>query len=276
MHAPRSHQGPSGRPDRLWLIAGTGEGPALAEALLVRGWRLRVSVVSEPAGRAYSPHPNQELAIGAIGDAAGDPGGGVRAELEAAARTGDPFRWIVDASHPFATTITAALAAACREGGQPLLRLIRPELSGGRTSELDNLEALRGLIPSGRRLLLAVGARRLAAAIRYSPGAIHHARILPTADGLRQAMAADLAPERVACLRPSALACGVEEALCRRWRIDTVLARASGGSTEAHWRAISAALELELLLLRRPPEPAGVEALHFEDLLARLGALVSA
>ena len=274
MHAPRSHQRPARGSDRIWLIAGTGEGPALTAALRERGWRLRVSLVGAQAGRAYTPHPGLELAIGAIGAmgaAVADPEAGVRAELEAAALAADPFRWVVDASHPFATVITAALASVCRERRQPLLRLLRPPLHGGQVISLSGLDELQERVAPGRRLLLALGARRLAEAISHCPQAHHHARILPSAEGLRQAMAAGLAPERVACLRPSADSCAVERALCRRWRIETLLARASGGSTEAHWRAISAERNLELLLLRRPSEPQGVEALPFAALLAKLG-----
>ena len=55
-----------GRP-RVWLLAGTGEGPPLAEALGRRGWQVRVSVVSAAAALAYQPRPWLQLAVGAIG-----------------------------------------------------------------------------------------------------------------------------------------------------------------------------------------------------------------
>jgi precorrin-6A/cobalt-precorrin-6A reductase len=84
-------------------------------------------------------------------------------------------------------------------------------------------------------------------------------------------MAAGLRPDRVACLRPGTDA-AVERALCRRWGIETVLCRRSGGHTETLWREVAAAERLQLLLLDRPPEPAGVEALAGPELLARIGA----
>ena len=63
MHArPAHHPG-----NRLWLLSGTGEGPLLAKALLARGWRLRVWVVSGAAARSYSAAPALELAVGPIG-----------------------------------------------------------------------------------------------------------------------------------------------------------------------------------------------------------------
>lgn len=254
------------RADQLWLISGTGEGPPLARALLERGWRLRVCVVGSAAALAYAAHPQLELRVGALGDAAD-----LERALAAASAAGDPPRWVVDGTHPFATRISAALAAACGARGQPLLRLRRTLLPAEGATLLSGLEALAEVPLQGRALLLAIGARQLRPALALSPGARHHARLLPSADALATAMAAGLPPDRVACLRPGA-GTAVEQALCRRWGIDAVLCRRSGGRTETLWRQVAAAEGLELLLLDRPAEPAGVEALTQAALLARIGA----
>jgi len=248
---------------RLWLVAGTGEGPELAERLLALGWQLTVSVVSAPAALAYRPHPALSLRVGALaGEAA------VEAELAAAATSGHPYAVVVDASHPFACQVSRQLEAGCTRRGQRLLRLQRPTLKGPATL-LPTLEDLRAVPLAGQHLLLAIGARQLAAAVSLSPGALHHARLLPSASSLQQAMAAGLSGERVACLRPgSTLA--VERALVRRWRISTVLARQSGGFTEELWRRICRSEGLSLLLLCRPQELAGVESLDAAALLATL------
>ena len=251
----------------IWLVAGTGEGPPLAARLLGRGWRVRVSVVSQAASRAYAPHPRLEMAVGAIcADAggAGDPVAAVLAELRAAAHRGQACRWVIDASHPFARRISAGLATACRLQGQPLLRLRRPQPEAPGAGILPDLPALEAERLADRRLLLAIGARRLAEAMGHCPGAIHHARLLPSPEALRQAMAAGIAAERVACLRPPGeadAAAAIEAALCRR----------SGGPSETHWRRICEDLGLRLLLLERPPEEPGVMALTLESLLARVG-----
>ncbi|MFZ0409557.1 MAG: precorrin-6A/cobalt-precorrin-6A reductase [Cyanobium sp.] len=282
MHAPPFHQGAGpARPQApwLWLIAGTGEGPRLAEALLQAGWQLRVSVVSASAARAYAPHPGLRLAVGPIGSGLREasPLDGVRRELARARQSHGPFRWVIDASHPFASQITAALEQGCEEGGVPLLRLWRPELPGSGVRILADLPELNGLASRGERWLLAIGARRLAEAIHHSAGALHHARILPRPQALQQAMAAGLPAERVACLQP--LPTGsqrplVEEALCRRWRIETVLCRRSGGPGEAHWRGLCSDLGLRLLLLERPAEPGGLLSLPLQSLLERVGTAI--
>lgn len=287
MHMPpqRPHpaDGPANRPQvlasagsrrpRLWLISGTGEGPPLARQLLQRGWRLRVSVVTAAAARAYPRHPDLELTIGALGEAQGEtPQQAVARELSRAEALADPFVWVVDATHPFALQISAALAEVCQGRCQPLLRLQRDPVPQGGALLLEQLSDLGEHCRPGERLLLAIGARQLAEAIAASPAVLHHARVLPAPLALRQALAMGLAPDRLACLRPTAASLPVEIALCRRWRIDSVLCRQSGGEGERRWHQACQILGLRRLLLRRPPEPLGVCALAMAELLQRLGS----
>ena len=258
---------------RLWLFAGTGEGPPLARRLLQRGWRLRVSLVSAAGARAYPLHPRLELAVGALGESTGESAAeSLARQLRRERQQGDPFRWLVDATHPFACRISADLARVCGELRQPLLRLQRPPLPPGRSLLLEELGDLPVVCRPGERLLLAIGARRLEEAIKASPGALHHARVLPSPQALRLAMAVGLEPQRLACLRPGPGSLPIEIALCRRWQISTVLCRQSGGEGESRWHQVCEALGLRLLLLRRPPEPSLVCALELQELLQRLGA----
>jgi precorrin-6A/cobalt-precorrin-6A reductase len=299
MHDPAGRQ-----PLRLWLIAGTGEGPRLARQLLERGWQLEVSVVTAAASLAYPAHRHLRLLVGALAG-----GEAIRQRLAMAAAAGQPYAAVVDASHPFARQISAQLAEALgqqkqqqlgqRQLGQGqlaqgqledrptgqlparplLLRLERPLLSNPSDRLLADLEALapHRLAPhclAGRRLLLAIGARQLGRAVALSPGALHHARLLPTAEALQRAMAAGIAPERLACLRPGGGGeAALLAALLRRWRIDVILCRQSGGITETLWRQLAACQGCELLLLRRPADPAGVTGLAEAELLARLEQL---
>jgi len=106
--------------------------------------------------------------------------------------------------------------------------------------------------------------------VAASPGVLHHARLLPQGDALATALAAGLPPQRLAPLRPGGDG-RIERALCRKWQIETVLCRRSGGANEERWHRICAALGVRLLLLERPGEPGRVEALPLERLLQRLG-----
>ena len=261
MQAGAEHQ-PGGL---LWLISGTGEGPLLARELLARGWRLRVHVVSAAATRSYPASERLTLAVGPLGDA-----DAIAAALGRAALAQQGPRWVVDATHPFAVRISTDLVMACRGIGQPLLRLVRPNLPATGARLLPVLGALAEEPLRGQGLLLAIGARELARAVRCSPEAIYHARILPNPQALAAAMAAGLEPGRVATLRPGGSA-AIERALCRRWGIAAVLCRRSGSPSEAHWHHLAAAEGLRLLLLERPPEPKGVSGLDLAALLQRLG-----
>lgn len=275
MHGRRSHQP---QPRRLWLFSGTGDGPPLARALLAQGWRLRVSVVTAEAARPYPQHRQLQVWVGPLGGSAA-----LVEALRAAALAGEPFTAVIDATHPFAARIHHSLAAGCRQAALPLLALERPAAAAlaplAGLEWLEQLDALARAGLSGERLLLAIGARHLGAAVAASPGAIHHARLLPRPSALVQALAAGVAPERIACLQPGA-AGAVETALVRQWRIQAIVARQSGPPTELLWRRVAAATGCRLLLLRQPtahqdparPDPAGPIRLDAAALLARLAA----
>lgn len=248
------HDPPLDQP-RVWLLAGTGDGPRLTRALLQRHWRVRVSVVSPAAAEAYEGLAVESIAIGALGGV-----DGIAAELKRQTM----LKWVVDATHPFATKISHDLAEACLAAQQPLLRFERPWEEGhAETQLLQNGAALATMALSGQRLLLAIGGRHLAdiaASARLAGGELF-ARAMPTQMGLRSALAAGLPPDHLAVVRPlqGEPPGQVERALCRRWGITSVVCRQSGGRTERLWRRIAEEQRLTLMLLRRPPPLPGVD-----------------
>lgn len=251
--------------ERLWLIGGTGEGPPLASRLLQLGWRLRVSVVTPNASRSYPKDSKLELVVGALAGAEA-----IRCQFQEAERMGDPFHWFIDASHPFATRITATAVEALRDHPQRLLRLHRPCLATPGAVLLCRLEELGSHLVPGERLLLAIGARHLLETSRSCSGVSLHARVLPHPQALRQAEMAGLPSNRIACCRPSGDG-AVEEALCTIWGINTIFCRQSGGVTETLWQQIAQKLNLRLLLLKRPCEPQGIPQLSFMELIEHVG-----
>ena len=259
-------QGRSFRQRRIWLLAGTGDGPRLAAVLIRSGWRVTVSVVTAAASRAYAGLNLDQIRIGAL-----QGQDSIRTELQA-----EPgFRWVVDATHPFASQISADLKQACADCDQPLLRFERPLESGGSAHLLSTLDGLAQCPLAGRRVFLAIGGRHLpvAHAAARQAGAEVFARCLPSSSGLRLALAAGLPQNHLAVVRPlqGDPPGAIERALCRRWHINTVICRQSGGVTERLWRQLSQDLNLDLLLLRRPSCPADVATVETEaDLLCRL------
>ena len=279
MHQGSPHQ-PDGQlpTDWIWLLAGTGEGPPLAAALLAAGWRVRVSVVTPEAARAYAPHPRLQLQVGPLLDGAA---------VSAVVQELRP-RWVIDATHPFAVQISALLEQVLAPLAQPRLRLARgiamatatPCVGAAQPAPgpndgaewLRDLDGLRQIDLRGERLLLAIGSRHLPAALAASNATAHFARVLDRPASLQLALAAGLPDAHLACLRPDPSGHGgVERALCRHWRVSAVLCRQSGGAGEGLWRRICQELGLRLLLLERPNDPGSAERLPLAALLEKLG-----
>lgn len=263
MHGPHNRQG------HLWLLAGTGEGPGLASALLQQGWRVSVSVVTPAAAAAYRQLPLSHVWVGPLADVAA-----IRHRLAT-----QRIDRVVDATHPFATLISRQLVEACGASSGCLVRFERwlepiAPAAVAQVHLIDNVQFLRA-----ERLLLALGARHLLAVVAALPPPPPQlfARVLPTPAALRQARAAGIPPEQLALLRPlqrlgpEGRTGALELALCRRWQITDVLCRQSGGASERCWHRVAEALGLRLWLLRRPAPPAGVSVVRsVEALLAAL------
>ena len=99
---------------RILILGGTGEARDLAAELVAAG----VDVLSSLAGRVRQPRlPDGPVRVGGFGGAEG-----FAAFLQAEGITA-----VVDATHPFAGTITANAARAAAQAGVPLLVLRRPE-----------------------------------------------------------------------------------------------------------------------------------------------------
>ncbi len=102
---------------RVLLLGGTSEGRALAARL-----QPDVDVISSLAGRVPDPAlPVGEVRIGGFGGVDGMRRWLVDSKVDA----------VVDASHPYAATITAHAAAVCDELGLPHLVLARRAWSPG-------------------------------------------------------------------------------------------------------------------------------------------------
>ena len=102
---------------RILLLGGTGEARALAARL-----HPGVDIVSSLAGRVPDPAlPVGPVRIGGFGGVAG---------LKKWLRDND-ITAVVDATHPFAATMTAHAARACAETGVPHLVLSRPPWDTG-------------------------------------------------------------------------------------------------------------------------------------------------
>ena len=135
----------------------------------------------------------------------------------------------------------------------PRLRLLRPpwpKLADDRWREVGDLAAAAALLPQiGRRAFLTVGHKELAA----FAGLEHVWLLIRTIEP-----PAAVRLERALCLQARGpFALPDELALLRAHRIDVLVTKASGGEATDAKLAAARSLALPIIMVRRPPPPAG-------------------
>ena len=251
----------------VWLLAGTGEGHLMAEALISDGWQVTVSVVSYQASKPFLEMPLLDLLVGPIEGVKG-----IANIINNSRELMKGFDWVIDATHPFALIISSDLQKACKQMDQSLIRYERPSLDTSQDLLVKNIKAIAKLPLKGKKILLALGSKNISEAfdsVREAGGEAF-ARILPTPESLVKALAGGLPGSNLAIVRPfqqEPLA-DLERALCDRWSIDGVICRQSGGLVEKMWGALCKKKKLDLWLISRPKELEGI--LLFDSLQSLL------
>jgi precorrin-6A/cobalt-precorrin-6A reductase len=224
------------------LLGGTAEARELAAALV----EAEVEVVSSLAGRVARPRlPVGSVRVGGFGGVEG---------LTAAL---DGYDAVVDATHPFAATISASVARACGDTGVPLLRLARPGW---------------GTHPAARRWHWVASHDEAAAAAAASEGPVFLTTGRKSLDRFVAPLAArtvlvrvvdpvtdPLPPGWTVLLSRGPYELATERELMVSHGVRVLVTKDSGG---AHTRGkLDAAEELgvTVVVVRRPTAPAGVE-----------------
>ena len=227
-------------PERLLILGGTAEGRALAAAADAR-FGPSLTVISALAGRTRAPIlPAGEARIGGFGGADG---------LAAYLRE-QRIGLLIDATHPYATRISAQACEAATQTGTERLALVRPPwkpVPGDRWIDVATVEEAAAAIPTeAERVFLTVGVRSLAPFAAH-PDLWFLVRLVD-----EPAEPIPLVRHRLICARgPFAVA--DERALFEAHNIDCLAARALG---------------LPVVMVRRPPPPPGPCASSVEDALA--------
>ncbi len=242
----------------LWLLSGTGEGPSLANAFVQKGWKVSVSVVSYQASLAYQGIPLEQLFVGALNGVEG-----ICSVINDSQQNHRGFDYIVDATHPFAISITANLKIACEKLDQRFIRYERSIEEINEARLITSIKEVEKIDFFGQKILLAIGSRFLPEAA-YSlkiAGAKVFARVLPTVDSLTKAFSSEIPQENIAVVRPfSGHKNGfIERALCKKWDVSGVILRESGGLNQKIWTQICKKENLDLWLIKRPSVPLGIE-----------------
>jgi precorrin-6A/cobalt-precorrin-6A reductase len=230
---------------RLLLLGGTSEGRALAARL-----HPDVDVISSLAGRVPDPAlPAGEVRIGGFGGVDGMRRWLVDSKVDA----------VVDATHPYAATITAHAAAVCSDLGLPHLVLARPAWPRGSAIAVgSDAEAARTVAAERySRVFLTTGRSGTAAFADVNAWFLIRAVTAPDPDTLPS--------HHKLVLSRGPYHYDGELALLRDHRIDALVTKNSGGQMTRPKLDAAAALGVAVVMVDRPPLPGGVTTVSTVD-----------
>lgn len=224
---------------RILILGGTGEARGLAGAL-----HPDFDVVSSLAGRVPDPAlPVGSVRIGGFGGVAG-----LRKWLH-----DNAIEAVIDATHPFAATISSNAARACAEEELPHLVLVRPPWEvAAATRVASDAEAAEVVAARGYARIFLTTGRSGTTAFLHSD-ACFLIRVVTPPDPLT-------VPGRHRLL----LSRGPydfdgERALMSQNRIDALVTKNSGGPLTRAKLDAAAELGVDIVMIERPPLPPGIE-----------------
>ncbi|MFJ9815022.1 cobalt-precorrin-6A reductase [Streptomyces sp. NPDC101151] len=238
------------------ILGGTTEARRLAADLAVRPG---VRVTTSLAGRVSRPGAlDGEVRIGGFGGAEG---------LADWLRTHDVDA-VVDATHPFAESITAHAAHAATATDIPAVVLRRPGWRpgpGDRWDDVESLAAAATALPGlGRRVFLTTGRLGLAAFAHLADLHFLVRSVEPPEP--------PLPPDTEVVLARGPFGLADETELLRAHRVEVLVTKDSGGEATAAKLTAARELGLPVVVVRRPRLPDGVTAVpDVAGVLDRLG-----
>jgi precorrin-6A/cobalt-precorrin-6A reductase len=247
---------------RVLILGGTTEARQLAERLANRSdLDVTLSLAGRTAAPARQPAPVRR---GGFGGAAGLAEYLISERIDA----------LIDATHPYASVISANAVAAAREATVPCVALRRPAwvaVAGDRWIEVsDAAAAARALGPAPRRVFVTLGRQELAP---FAQAPQHH-YLIRSVDPVDPPL---LLPHVTYVTARGPFSEAEDRALMSAHRINIVVAKNSGGGATYGKIGAARALGIEVVMLRRPPAPEALGVDTIDDALAWLDhALTSA
>lgn len=233
---------------KVLVLGGTGEARQLAAALTELPG---IEFVSSLAGRVRDPVlPVGPTRVGGFGGIGG---------LVRYLRT-ERVGAVVDATHPFAAVMTRHAERACLRLGLPLLVLRRPGWSGNwhRIASIGDAPGrITALVPDDSCVFLTTGRGELAV---FATDA-RHRYLIRTVDPPQQ----PLPPRTDLLLDRGPYTVDGERDLMRAHQVALLVTKDSGGDLTSAKLAAAEQLGVPVLMVSRPPLPAGVAAVETVD-----------
>ena len=230
---------------RVLLLGGTAEARELAARL-----HPQIDVVSSLAGRVPDPAlPAGPVRIGGFGGV-----DGLRRWLR-----DNGIGAVVDATHPFAASITAHAARACAELGLAHLVLHRPPWDpAGATLVGSDAEAAGAVAAAAYSRVFLTTGRSGVAAFRHSP-AWFLIRVVTTPD------AADLPRDHELLFSRGPYRRDDESVLLTANHVEVLVTKNSGGELTRAKLDAARSLGVDVVMIERPPLPPAVEVVASVD-----------
>lgn len=243
-----------GQTRRVLILGGTGDARALAARLVAAGHE----VTSSLAGRTQAPLlPQGAVRIGGFGGAEG----------LASYLSDNAIDMLVDATHPFAATISANAVHAATRAQVPLLRLERPlwtRPDGAVWIGAADMDQAAAALPVGARVLLTIGRQELAPFFPRT-GCTIFARMIEVPP--------DLPPGWTIIAERGPFTVPDEIALLRRHAITHLVSKNSGGDQAAAKLEAAAHLSIPVIMVARPllpPAPTVASVAEVCESIARI------
>lgn len=247
---------------RLLILGGTGEAAELAQAIATTSRLADLEVIVSLAGRTQQP-VQDSTRIGGFG--------GVEGLIDYLQT--NIIELLIDATHPFAAQISYHAHLATSSVQIPYLMLIRPawvKIDGDRWIEVtSNAAAAETLLELSnnnlaQRIFLTIGRQELSAYSHLKNQWFLMRMIDPPQANTSQ-------PPGQLLLDRGPFTLAKERSLIQQYHIDLIVSKNSGG--DATYGKIMAARELGLpvVMIQRPPLPAGEQVSTIAEAIAWLG-----
>ena len=146
---------------KLIIFGGTTEGRELSERMAAAGAQVTVCVATEYGGETQPSGENLAVRVGPM----------TAAEKQALLRGAD---LCVDATHPYASHITASVLEACEAVGTPYRRLLRSESEADGAIVFESAAEVAAYLQEREgNILLTTGAKELPAFVPLDPARLY-------------------------------------------------------------------------------------------------------
>lgn len=245
--------------EKIFLIAGTEDGRKLAEFLLERNFDVTASVVSD-----YGRKLLETCAGIKINDKPLDADA-----LTKILRAGD-FKFLVDASHPYAQNISANAIQAANAAQIVYVRYERAavDFTYEKISRVESYEAAAFKARElGKNIYLTTGSRSLKIFVERLKDCNLTARVLPTAEVLAQCEALGLTPKQIVAMQ-GRFSTELNAELFKHAGAEVIVTKNSGqlGGTDTKIQAAQI-LNLPVVVIDRPKIFYPNLAATFDDVL---------